>query len=953
MNPGYEYRLYDDADIDTHMRTHHPELIPHWNRMKNIEKADLFRYAILYDVGGIYADIDVTCQRPVDEWLRTTGDFFNVDLIVGFEITTTRKDWKKWFARQFQLSQWTMAGHKGHPVFQGIMDKVAHFFATHTDEERKGVSVVQTTGPGPWSDAVLEHLDNEYGVNFGHEGGTTYFTHDRASERFLHIGTVLLLPIRAFSLGSGGYQLKSEHAMDEIFIKHGFKGSWKNKVVSSGFQGDVAHWGGNSESAYDDSKKQKCATQAGNDLVEFKYCSIGRSPDGEGVANVFDGEGHTKWLAFWNFESTRELHKHPEKAPYVTFEACKYTSKEAVTAVNATCSEMAFRAEWYSITSAIDAAKRDPSAWIVEGTLNGLNWTTIDSQANITFGKRTEKRTFTIASPGLFTKYRMSILAIDDPYEANCVQIGDFWLDARPRAPDKPPTCTAVDAGYACMCCGKTPSVEGLDKLFDNSLETKLLLQPFHSTDYGYNITVRTADKAPRAFPVAAYSIGSANDFPARDPASWRLSGKGASERDEWVTIDERSGVVFTDRFQRITFKIGEAGPWQPANDTAATAAPFAPATVYHNYSEYMLTVLTVFDITQVKCSAPKCFQFSEFALHEPGQLPTVPPPTTTTTITTTTTTLPAWDVEATVENWPRTMAQPKKDTVGTDGTFEIRVTPGGFVQWNFTALGNLISGTPSDPTTVFGFIVNRPAGTIYRHQFNEVGDFAFFSSVSRSASGAFVSGVVRVGGPPTTVAPPPTPPVPWPTLVQFGDWPNEPAAKDAHTATPKRWDYSYSRTSAKARTPLLWRARLQPGGTASWNFTAAGNLLSGTPENPTDVFGFLPKRMAGAVYNHTFSTPGTYRFFSSVSGVRGVIEVGGPTTTAGRALLDNGDGAAEQHQAPARASALLGAGNGASAPPAGPKLTAPPDILEDLARIEREWDKAEFKLEATLNSTV
>ena len=230
MNPGYEYRLYDDAEIDAHMRKMHPELMVHWKRMKPIEKADMFRYAILYDEGGIYADIDVTCNRPVDDWLKQTGDFYNVDLIVGFEICTKREDWRKWFARQFQVSQWTMAGHKGHPVFKSIMDKVAHFFATHTDKERKSTSVVQTTGPGPWSDAVLEHLEAEYGVKYG-DG---YFTHDRASEKFLHIGTVLMMPIRAFSLGSAGYQLKAHHSMDDVFIRHGFKGARQSGNINSG-----------------------------------------------------------------------------------------------------------------------------------------------------------------------------------------------------------------------------------------------------------------------------------------------------------------------------------------------------------------------------------------------------------------------------------------------------------------------------------------------------------------------------------------------------------------------------------------------------------------------------------------------------------------------------------------------------------------------------------------------
>ena len=85
--------------------------------MKPIEKADTFRYAILHDKGGYYADVDVTCTRGIDEWQQQTNDFFNVDLMVGFEVVTEREDWAQWYARKFQMCQWTMAGRAGHPVF--------------------------------------------------------------------------------------------------------------------------------------------------------------------------------------------------------------------------------------------------------------------------------------------------------------------------------------------------------------------------------------------------------------------------------------------------------------------------------------------------------------------------------------------------------------------------------------------------------------------------------------------------------------------------------------------------------------------------------------------------------------------------------------------------------------------------------------------------------------------
>lgn len=52
------------------MKKHHPEMMSMYNRMLAIQRADLFRYVVLYDAGGVYADIDVSCSVPIDSWLR-------------------------------------------------------------------------------------------------------------------------------------------------------------------------------------------------------------------------------------------------------------------------------------------------------------------------------------------------------------------------------------------------------------------------------------------------------------------------------------------------------------------------------------------------------------------------------------------------------------------------------------------------------------------------------------------------------------------------------------------------------------------------------------------------------------------------------------------------------------------------------------------------------------------
>jgi signal transduction histidine kinase len=54
---------------------------------------------------------------------------------------------------------------------------------------------------------------------------------------------------------------------------------------------------------------------------------------------------------------------------------------------------------------------------------------------------------------------------------------------------------------------------------------------------------------------VRQYALTSANDFPQRDPLDWRLLGSNDGGKT-WSSLDERKGVIFSERHQRRLFKI-------------------------------------------------------------------------------------------------------------------------------------------------------------------------------------------------------------------------------------------------------------------------------------------------------------------------------------------------------------------------------------------------------------
>lgn len=71
MRATRDYRFYDDVAQEKMMKEHFPDLYPLWARLPlPVMKADVWRYAVVYKYGGIYADADTVYHRPDTSLLR-------------------------------------------------------------------------------------------------------------------------------------------------------------------------------------------------------------------------------------------------------------------------------------------------------------------------------------------------------------------------------------------------------------------------------------------------------------------------------------------------------------------------------------------------------------------------------------------------------------------------------------------------------------------------------------------------------------------------------------------------------------------------------------------------------------------------------------------------------------------------------------------------------------------
>lgn len=78
LNPGWEYRYYDKEARNQYVLENSPELHKIYKQCKSTHKADIWRYLILYNEGGVYADMDSFCNTPMDYLLRDIPEHIDI-----------------------------------------------------------------------------------------------------------------------------------------------------------------------------------------------------------------------------------------------------------------------------------------------------------------------------------------------------------------------------------------------------------------------------------------------------------------------------------------------------------------------------------------------------------------------------------------------------------------------------------------------------------------------------------------------------------------------------------------------------------------------------------------------------------------------------------------------------------------------------------------------------------
>lgn len=170
MNPDMKYHLYDDQDCEDFIKKEFPYYYHIYQSLEiPVQKADLWRYLIIYKYGGYYLDIDCyTTHSLLDIKIPQRYNDNKHLLIVDIEFP--RPLCYFGMPRNPQYGQYWFAATPRHPAIRKVIHKIiANIKNKELLLEDKNTidKTLYLTGPVPWTDEIESSDDaNIYKIKF-------------------------------------------------------------------------------------------------------------------------------------------------------------------------------------------------------------------------------------------------------------------------------------------------------------------------------------------------------------------------------------------------------------------------------------------------------------------------------------------------------------------------------------------------------------------------------------------------------------------------------------------------------------------------------------------------------------------------------------------------------------------------------------------------------------------
>lgn len=174
MNPGWEYRFYDNDAIDKYIKEHESDYV--YKAYKKINPkfgaaiADLFRYIVIYHEGGVYMDIKSKTTVPLDNWVHK--DKLQLSLFGDQNIFL-----KKYFKNnkyknivERELQQVILVYPKKHNILRILIDTICNNIYNYNNNKlnflpnkvKNGYKILSLTGPWIYTKILIPYTINNW-----------------------------------------------------------------------------------------------------------------------------------------------------------------------------------------------------------------------------------------------------------------------------------------------------------------------------------------------------------------------------------------------------------------------------------------------------------------------------------------------------------------------------------------------------------------------------------------------------------------------------------------------------------------------------------------------------------------------------------------------------------------------------------------------------------------------
>lgn len=240
QNPGYAVEFMTDNTADAWVQkrfAHRPDIVESYLALQiPIIKADWLRYLLLYAEGGMWSDLDVSCNSPVESWIPEQYKKNNISMVVGWEFDTAWPGTDE-TAVKHELATWTVLAKPGSPhmltAVEGVLQGL-HDVAKENNVDVAGITatppmmgdIVTFCGPRRMTRSIFQSLQRMLDMSddeFRALESSVWF----AVEPKL-VGDVLILPGYSFARSMNFYDETVTSSIGPSLVEHHYAGSWKN-----------------------------------------------------------------------------------------------------------------------------------------------------------------------------------------------------------------------------------------------------------------------------------------------------------------------------------------------------------------------------------------------------------------------------------------------------------------------------------------------------------------------------------------------------------------------------------------------------------------------------------------------------------------------------------------------------------------------------------------------------